>query len=232
MTALPSPHPLATRVRSTARAVAHVALQGLPAVRAAMHGARLGAGRAFSPAVVEQLGVAVLPAAGAVDHALGRGAGEAALVLRAGARELVVHARDGLTLRISPTGGAAASVSHDAVRALARTGARGALAGIGRAAMQGATAGAVLDGALAGVAAIRAVRRGEMTGRAAARHVGKRTVRGAVAGAVGVAAAGAVSAGLAAVGLAIVGAPVAIPIATMVATDALATRAFDRLFGE
>jgi hypothetical protein len=204
-----------------------------------MHGARLGAGRAFSPAVIEALGLKVLPeSARAVASSLGRGAGEAAIVLRrggavvkAGAKELVVHGREGVTLRVSPTGGAVASVSGDAVQALARTSVRGAVRGLGRAAIGGAAAGALVDAGFASVDAVRAVRSGELDRRGAVRRVGLYATRGAVAGAAGVTAAGVVSAGLAATGFAIVGAPVAIPIATMVAAGTFASKWFDRRYG-
>jgi hypothetical protein len=208
-------------------------------VRAAIHGARLGAGRAFSPAVIEALGMKVIPeSARAVAASLGRNAGEAAIVLKsgrglvkAGMKELVVHAREGVTLRVSPTGGAVASVSGEAVQALARTSVRGAVRGIGRAALGGAAAGALVDAGFASVEAVRAVQRGEMNRGTAVRRVGLYATRGAVAGAAGVAAAGVVSAGIAATGLTIVGAPVAIPIATMVAAGTVASKWFDRRYG-
>ena len=208
-------------------------------MRAAIHGARLGAGAAFSPAVIERLGLRVLPqSARMMAASLGRNAGEAALVMRrggsvmrAGMRELVMHGREGLTLRVSPSGGAVASVSNDAVRAMARTTVRGAISGIGRAAFGGAAAGALVDGGLAGIEAVRAYQRGEINPRQGVRRVGLYAARGAVAGAAGVAAAGVVSAGIAATGFVIVGAPIAIPIATMVAAGAAASKLFDQRFG-
>jgi hypothetical protein len=230
---------LRTRSRAAARAVAQIALKGLPTVRAAMHGARLGAGRAFAPAVIEQLGFRVVPSsARAVAQGIARTADEMALVVRrgrsffrAGAHGLTLHGREGLALNVSARGSAAATVSSDAVQAVARTTTRGAVAGIGRAALGGAAAGAVIDGGIAGIQAAMAVRRGEIAPREAVRHVGIYAARGAVAGAAGVAAAGVVSAGMAATGLAIVGAPVAVPFAAMLAVGAIASRAFDRRFG-
>jgi len=124
-----------------------------------------------------------------------------------------------------------ATVSGDAVQAMARTTARGAMAGIGRAAFGGAAAGALVDGGLAGVHAVGAFRRGEINPRQAVRKIGIYAARGAVAGAAGVAAAGVVSAGIAATGFTLVGAPVAIPIVTMVAVGAVASKYFDRRFG-
>ena len=227
------------KVRGAARAAAQVAAKGLPAMRAAMHGARLGAGKAFSPAVIEALGVSVVPmTAKALATSIGRGAGEAAIVLerggsvvKAGMRELVVHGKEGMTLRVSPTGGAVATVSGEAVLAMARTGVRGAVRGIGRAALGGAAAGALVDAGFAGLDAARELQRGEIGRRAAAKKVGLHAARGAVSGVAGVAAAGIVSAGIAATGLTIVGAPVAIPIATMVAAGAMTSKWFDRRFG-
>jgi hypothetical protein len=103
--------------------------------------------------------------------------------------------------------------------------------GIGRAALGGAAAGAVLDGVATGVWALRGVRRGSVTRAAAMRKVGKHMARGALSGAAGVAAAGAVSFGMAATGLTVAG-PVVLPIAAMVAMSAVASSTFDRLFGK
>ncbi len=217
----------------------NIALKGVPAVRAALHGARLGAGASFGPAVIESLGLRVLPqSARAVADSLGRHAGEAAVVLkrggavvRAGVHEFVLHGGEGVTLRVSPRGGAMASVSRETVRAMGRTTVRGAVAGIGRAAFGGAAAGAVVDGGMASYAAVRAFRRGEINQRQAMRSVGLHAARGAVSGAAGVAAAGIVAAGLAATGVTILAAPVAIPIATMIAVGAAVSQLFDRRFG-
>jgi hypothetical protein len=222
------------RVRDVARRTAGLALIGVPAIRAALHGARIGAGRAFGPVVVRKLGVDVLPgAARALGDAIANATGEAGLVitrgghvLRTGARELILHTRGGVQLRVTPSG-ARAAASESLVRDIARGSARAAWRGIGRATVYGAAAGAVLDGVAAGTNAYRAVQRGEMDGASALRHVGVHAARGAVVGATGVAAAGAVSVVVAASGLTLLGAPVVLPLATMVTAGALAGRAFD-----
>lgn len=236
---LPSSRDLRSRAHSEARLISDLAAKGIPAVRAALHGARVGAGAAFSPAVVERLGIAVLPVTTRrLGEAIAAATGGTGLVLqrggatvRAGAREFVLHAKDGLMLRVASKGGVDVAVSRDAVRAIARTSTRGALLGAGRAVLGGAVAGAVLDGAIAGAWALRAVYLGESDARHAARFVAKRAVRGALAGSLGVAAAGIVSAGIAATGISLVGAPVVVPLATMIAAGAAATRVFDRVFG-
>lgn len=230
---------LPAHARKAIRETVLVAVGGISAVRAALYGARLGAGETLSPAVIQRLGVHVIPTtARAVADAIARRTGETAVmlrhgekVLRAGTNGLIVQASDGIALQVSSRA-ITATVTHDVVRTIARTSARSALAGVGRAAMQGGAAGAVLEGAFAGIEAFVAVRREEMTLAEAVRHVGKRTARGAVAGAAGVAMAGAISAGVAATGLSVMAAPVVLPVVTMVATSAMAAHLFDRIFGQ
>ena len=225
-----------TTVRAAAKAAADVAFKGLPAMRAAMHGARIGAGSAFTASVVERLGMTIAPeAAHALGVAVARAAGVPGIVLqrggmmlRAGAREVAMHTKEGLSLTVSANG-AKAAATRGAVAAIAKTTVRGALVGVGRAAFQGAAAGAVLDGAIGGFTAFRAVQNGEMDRNAAVKFVGMSVARGAVIGGVGVAAAAAISAGIAATGFSIIGAPVVIPLATMVTAGAFAGRVFDRV---
>jgi len=205
-------------VLTTAKSAIGMAARGLPAIRAALHGARLGAGAAFTPAVVERLGVQVV-------QDLPNAAQE-------GVRAMMVLGKDGVALRMSAVGGVGAVVSQSAVRSVAMSTARAALAGVGRAVRQGAVAGAVVDGMFGVVEGVQAVRAGTLTRKGAAALVGKRAARGAVAGAGGVAAAGAASALVAAAGLALGGAPIVVPFVAMAATGIALSRGFDKLFGE
>ena len=207
----------ASSVMTTAKAALGVAARGLPAIRAALHGARIGAGAAFSPALVKRLGVEVvndLPSAA-----------------QEGAKQMMVLGKDGVALRMSAVGGVGAVVSESAVRSVGMSTTRAALMGVGRAVRQGAVAGAVVDGVFGVVEGVRAVRAGTLTKKGAAKLAGKRAARGAVAGAGGVAAAGAASAMVAAAGLSI-GAPVVIPFIAMAATGVAISKGFDKLFGE
>ncbi|MDP3276133.1 MAG: hypothetical protein Q8Q09_13120 [Deltaproteobacteria bacterium] len=218
------------------RDATRVALMGIPAVRAALHGARLGAGTALTSEVIERLGIAVLPApaqliARGIIHGkkqLGVVFSRRGGVLRAEARRVVMHTADGLTLSVSPGGEIAASTSADAVRSLARSSTRAALKGLGRAAVRGAAAGAVIDGSLAALGAWRAHRAGTLDGGQVRTRIALGTARGALAGAVGVGAAGVVSAGVALTGLSIAGAPFVLPLVTMAAASTLVGRVFDR----
>jgi len=222
------------------RDAARVAMTGVPAVRAALHGARLGAGPNFALEVVERLGISVLPTPAQLvakgllkgGKTLGVALARRGAVLRAEAQRVVVHSADGVHLTVAPGGSVAASAAEDTVRSIARGSARTALRGIGRAAAQGAVAGAVLDGGLAAWTAWRAVRKGALTQREAGVRVLLGASRGAVAGAVGVTAAGLVSAGVAFTGITIAGAPIVLPIVTMAAAGAIAGRAFDRVVAE
>lgn len=253
------PTTFAGRTKMAARAFGAVVFKGVPAMRAALHGARLGAGTKLSARVIEKLGVAVIPrSAASVASEVAQRAGEFALVvqrrgavLRAGAREFALHAPEGLTLRVTREGSALATLTHDAVHTLAGQSTRAALRGVGRAALQGAAAGALFDGAFATYEVLRAQQDDARvdsatddsseekqerpfggrapTRREAAEYVALRVARGAVAGGVGVAAAGAVSAGVALTGVTVAGLPVALPIATMVGAGMLAERIFDRI---
>ncbi len=198
-------------------ALGAVAAKGLPALRAALYGARLGAGARLDAAVVERLGVSVLRsgASALVHDPLG----------------VMVRGRDGLALRFSAATGVGA-VAHEAtITALRHLSVRSALAGLGRATMQGAAAGAVIDGVAGAVEAGVRAQRGDISVRTAAIYAGKRAARGALSGAAGVAAAGAASAALAATGITIVGAPVVLPIVVMVAAGSVASRRLDKLLG-
>lgn len=222
------------------RDAARVAMTGVPAVRAALHGARIGAGPHFAVEVIERLGISVLPAPAQLvakgllkgGKSLGVALARKGAVVRAEAQRVVLHTGDGVQLTVAPGGSVAASAAEDTVRSIARGSARAALRGIGRAAMQGAVAGAVLDGGIAAIGAWRGVRKGTLTQRDAGVHVLLGASRGAVAGAVGVTAAGLVSAGVAFTGLTLAGAPIVLPIVTMAGAGALAGRAFDRVVAE
>lgn len=222
------------------RDAARVAMTGVPAVRAALHGARLGAGPNFAIDVIERLGISVLPAPAQLvakgllkgGKTLGVALARRGAVVRAEAQRVVLHAKDGVQLSVAHGGAVAASAAEDTVKSIARGTARTALRGIGRAAMQGAVAGAVLDGGIAALGAWRGVRKGTLTQRDAGVRVLLGASRGAVAGAVGVTAAGIVSAGVAFTGITIAGAPFVLPIVTMAAAGALAGRAFDRVVSE
>jgi hypothetical protein len=222
------------------RDAARAAMTGVPAVRAALHGARLGAGPGFASDVIERLGISVLPlpaqlvAKGLLrgGKTLGVALGRRGAVLRAEAQRVVLHSRDGVQLTVAPGGSIAASASEDAVRAIAKSTSRAALRGIGRAAAQGAIAGAVLDGGIAAWSAVRSVRKGALSPQDAGVRVLLSASRGAVAGAAGVTAAGLVSAGVAFTGLTIAGAPFVLPIVTMAGASSLVGWAFDRVVRE
>jgi hypothetical protein len=219
------------------RDAARVAMTGIPAVRAALHGARLGAVGGLTAEVVERLGISVLPlpaqhvARGLLrgGRALGVALARRGAVVRAEARRVVVQGRDGVAVTVAPGGTVAASATEDTVRAIARGSGRAALRGIGRAAAQGAFAGAVLDGGIAAWSALGAVRAGSITPRRAGVRVLLGASRGALAGAAGVTAAGVVSAGVALTGLTIAGAPVVLPIVTMAGVSGVVARSFDRV---
>ncbi len=219
------------------RDAARVAMTGIPAVRAALHGARLGAGRGLTAEVVERLGVSVLPAS--AQHvargllrggrALGVALARRGAVVRAEAQRVVVQGRDGVGITVAPGGTVAASATEDTVRAIARGTRRAALRGIGRAAAHGALAGAALDGGIAAWSAVRAARTGAITPRHAGVRVLLAASRGALAGAAGVTAAGVVSAGVALTGVTLAGAPVVLPIVTMAGVGGLVARSFDQI---
>jgi hypothetical protein len=205
------------KLHETARTALGIATRGLPAIRAALHGARLGAGIAFGSSVIERLGVKVV-----------RDLPETASLA---SRAMTVHGKDGISLRLTALGGAAVTVSESTVQAVARGTARTALTGIGRAARQGALAGAAVDGLLGVVEGVRGLQSGKLTRGQAAWLAGKRAARGAVSGAGGVAAAGAASAVLAATGISIAGAPIVVPIVVMTAAGLAISRGFDKAFG-
>ncbi len=208
---------LSDSVKKTLAAAVGVATRGLPAVRAGLHGARLGAGAALEPAVVERLGVQVLS--------------DIPTKASEGARALMVHGRDGVAIALGSAGGVRAVVTESAVRAVARQTARTAFAGVLRATRQGAAAGAIVDGALGILEAAKGLKRGELTPVQAAKLAGKRTARGAVVGGASVAAAGVASAAIAATGVAFLGAPIVVPIVTMTAAGVAIGHGFDRVFG-
>ncbi len=213
-------------VLSALQSAAALATRGVPAIRAAIHGARLGAGARFARSTVEKLGVHVATAEALTPVAadLAKATGVTAL------REVGV-ASAGISLKVSRFGTVTATVSEELVQAAAKTTVRGALATIGRATALGALGGAAVDAAWAGFAMIPGLRAGTVDRRTAAMHIGKRAARGAVSGAASVAAAGAVSAVVAATGITLVGTPVVVPLAAMIAAGALVARAFDRRFG-
>lgn len=214
-------------ILSAIQAAAALATRGVPAIRSAVSGARLGAGAKFARSTIETLGVRVAGPAAAAFTPIGSLAKTATGVAL---REVGVQGA-GVTLRITPMGGVAATVSEEVVMAAARSTARGAFASIGRATALGALGGAALDAIIAGVEVAPGLHTGTIDRRAAALHVGKRAARGAAAGAAGVAAAGAVSAAVAVTGITFVGTPIVVPLAAMVAAGALVSRAFDRRFG-
>lgn len=221
-------------LKQTAHAASSVAVKGLPAIRAALYGARLGAGKALDASVLERLGVTVARAALPTANTVG----VIGTTARAGiepvgaALGVALHAKDGVALRLGAGGSIRAVASEGAVVAARGLTARGALAGIGRAATHGAIAGAIVDGAFAAIEAGAAVRSGAMSLEQAAIHTGTCTARGAVAGAAGVAAAGAAAALIAATGVAVAGAPVVVPIVAMMATGTLVSRKFDRMLAK
>jgi hypothetical protein len=214
-----------TKALQTAAALA---TRGIPAIRAAISGARLGAGARFAASTLETLGIRVVSSpttAQAPVEAIMSAAGGAPLL------SIVAVRRSGIALRLLPTGGVAATVSEEIVSAAARSTVRGALMTIGRATAIGAFGGAAIDAVLAGIAVAPGLRAKTVTGREAAMRIGKRALRGAVAGGAGVVAAGAVSAAVAATGLTLASAPVVVPLVAMVGVGAYASRVFDRRFG-
>jgi hypothetical protein len=202
----------------SARAAVGIATKGLPAIRAALWGARIGAGKALDAATVERLGVEVVS--------------EVPALAKTGVRTAMMLGKDGVAVKLGPGGGVSAVVTESSVRQVARATTRTAFAGVARAARQGAVAGALVDGAFGAVEAIRAVRGGQLSTREGLILAGKRTARGAVVGGASVAAAGAASAVIAATGIAVAGAPIIVPLVTMAAAGVVVTRGFDRLFGE
>lgn len=209
----------ATSAIASVKAAIGVASKGLPAIRAALHGARIGAGVAFGPAVVERLGVQVVAEAPVAAAAIG-------------ARSLMLVGKDGVALQMSGMGKVAASASEGAVRSVALLTKGAAFAGALRAVRQGAAIGLVVDGAFGAYEAAMAVGQGKLTRREGALLVGKRAARGAISGAGGVAFAGAASAVMAATGLAIGGAPIVVPFVAMAAAGVAISKGFDRIFGE
>ncbi|MFO0612317.1 MAG: hypothetical protein U0414_07010 [Polyangiaceae bacterium] len=207
---------------------ASMAARGVPAVQAAIHGARIGA-RRFAASTLETLGIKVAPVAAValrpMDSSIVAAEGVAPMI------RLDSIARKGIALGVSPTGGMSATVSQEIVTAAANTTVRGALMNVGRATAVGALGGAAIDVALATLEVVPLVRGNKITRDAAARRVGKRALRGAASGAAGVAAAAIVSAGVAASGLTIAAAPVVVPFVGMMAVGTLVSRAFDRKFG-
>ncbi|HTJ81149.1 MAG TPA: hypothetical protein VL400_05475 [Polyangiaceae bacterium] len=235
-----SPFALGSAFTDSARAALGIAAKGLPAVRAALWGARLGAGRALDKATIERLGVEVVRDVSSAAKAEAVGAAAAiataeplgvAGLARTGARTAVIMGKDGVALKLTPLGTPSAVVSEGAVQTVARATTRTAFAGVARAARQGAVAGAVIDGAFGAVEAVRAVRAGKLERKEGVMLVGKRAARGAVVGGAGVAAAAVASAAVAATGIGI-GAPVLVPLVAMAAAGVAVTRGFDRVFGE
>lgn len=221
--------PMLTKALQTAAALA---TRGVPAIRAAISGARLGAGARFAASTLETLGIRVVSSPTTAQVA--RQAPVEAIMSAAGGAPLlsiVAVRRSGIALRLLPTGGVAATVSEEIVSAAARSTVRGALMTIGRATAIGAFGGAAIDAVLAGIAVAPGLRAKTVTGREAAMRIGKRALRGAVAGGAGVVAAGAVSAAVAATGLTLASAPVVVPLVAMVGVGAYASRVFDRRFG-
>lgn len=222
-------------IRSALHNAAVLATRGVPAVRAAVYGARIGAGAAFSTAAsarakLATLGIGVSGAAPGValppvEAALTAGAGGVIPVLK-----VTAVSKAGVSLRATPLG-IGATVSEELVATAARSTVRGALSAVGRATAVGAAGGAVVDAAMTAIALVPSLRAGRLSPKGAATEIGISAARGALSGAAGVAAAGVVSAGIAATGLTIAGAPVVVPLVTMVAASALVARAFDRRFG-
>jgi hypothetical protein len=204
-------------VTEKVRGAMGLAAKGLPAIRAALWGARIGAGAGLQREVIERLGVEVAQELPAIAKVGGRGA--------------MVLGKDGVAVRLTRGGGVGAVVTESSVNAIARSTTRTAFAGVARAARSGALFGALIDGGFGAVEAIREMRNNGLTRRDAAILVGKRTARGAVVGGASVAAAGAASAVIAATGLTIVGAPVVVPLVAMAAGGVVASRGFDRVFG-
>ena len=231
--------------RGGADAVAHVAAKGIPAVRAAVNGARIGA----RPGIrAGDRRAARLP--GCSPHRTRNGGGARPRPRRSGrdsstrpvsaqghgSRADRSTARTEQTLRVSPLrwrgghhvprschDGGTEHGAHSPRRRRAGGSRRrenrrcGARGWMGRRSCCDGAAHRWRD------ASIRA--------KSAARHVGLYAVRGAVAGGVGVAAAGIVSAGMAASGLMVLGAPVAVPLATMLVVECVCEpRRFDRRF--
>jgi hypothetical protein len=210
-------HVNAEALLGVAGSVASTLAKGIPALRAAVNGARIGAGAAFGAATLERLGIAVAAEAGPAVRALVPG--PLAIALRS---------KDGLGLRVTALGGVSAGVTSRAVEAMRAVPLSRAALGVGRAGAQGAIAGALIDGTIAAVHAVKAVRSGEMTERDGVVYAATRMARGAAVGGVSVLAAGAASAAVAATGVAVVGAPVVVPIVTMVAVGALVGREIDK----
>lgn len=198
---------------------ASVVARGLPALRAAINGARVGAGEAFNAATVERLGIAVIAAE--TSHKLHS--------IVPGPLAIAVKTKDGIAMRVTALGGVSAGITESAVAAMSRVPVRQALMGVGKATAQGALAGALVDGALAAFQARKAVNAGEMTTREGAIFTAQRFGRGAAVGGAGVLAAGAASAAVAASGLAVMGAPVVVPLVTMVAVGTVVGRQIDKM---
>lgn len=208
---------------------ASMAARGVPAIQAAIHGARLGAGKRFAASTLETLGIKIAPVA-----ALALKPVQSSIVAAEGALPtLRVDAitRRGISLGVSGTGGMTATVSQELVTAAAGTTVRTALLNVGRATAVGALGGAAIDVALAGIEMLPLVRGGKISRDVAAKRMGKRALRGAASGAAGVAAAAIVSAGVAASGLTMAAAPVVVPFVGMMAVGSLVSRAFDKRFG-
>lgn len=207
---------------------ASMAARGVPAIQAAIHGARLGAGRTFAATTLQTLGIRVAPLAAALKPV------ESSIVAAENALPALrvdSITRKGISLGVSSTGGMTATVSQELVTAAAGTTVRTALLNVGRATAVGALGGAAIDVALASFEVLPLVRAGKITRDVAAKRVGKRALRGAASGAAGVAAAALVSAGVAASGLTLAAAPVVIPFVGMMAAGTLVSRAFDKRFG-
>lgn len=208
---------------------ASMAARGVPAVQAAIHGARIGAGKRFAASTLETLGFKVAPlAALAAAKPI-----QSSLIVDGAVPALRLDqiTRKGISLGLSPAGGMTATVSQELVTAAAGTTVRTALMNAGRATAVGALGGAAIDVALAGLEVLPLLRGGKITGQAAARRIGKRALRGAASGGAGVAAAALVSAGIAASGLTMAAAPVVIPFVGMMAVGTLVSRAFDKRWG-
>lgn len=198
-----------------------VVAKGLPTLRASLFAARAGAGSAFGAATVETLGIAVAKP----------GAVTTVKALVPGTLAVALKSKDGIALRVTALGGVSASVSEAAIEAVKRVPVRQAITSVGRSTAQGAIAGALVDGVIAGVRASQAVNAGEMTLAEGAAYTGKRVARGAAVGGAGVLAAGAASAAIAATGLTF-GAPVVVPVVTMIAVGAFVGKQLDKFIAE
>ncbi|MFO0546886.1 MAG: hypothetical protein U0271_00795 [Polyangiaceae bacterium] len=223
-----APHLLTRSLLQAVENAAGLAAKGIPAIRAALYGARLGAGAKLDAAVIERLGVRVVRSLRAAPAVATDTVAQAAT---ASARALAIETRDGLSLGVGGARLGQATVTDSAIAAARGLTVRGALVGLGRAASHGAAVGALVDGAIGAVEAGLAVSRGRLTRGEALAFAGKRAARGAASGAAGVAAAGAASALVAAAGISVAGAPFVVPLVAMVAVGTVVSRKVDGVLG-